>query len=297
VNGPIVVGFDGSPESVAAADWAAREALRRGRPLELVQAWPWHGDHVLGTADAARWGRQLLAGKEVELRALLSGIEVSAVHIPDAPAAVLEAAGKNAAMLVLGSRGLGTLRGHLVGSVSQEVLGRASCPVVVVRAGDTAAAEHLPEDGGRPSTATGYREVALGLDLRGPAEELIRFAFEAAAVRSAPLRVVHVWGPQAVGDYLGLAAMAELQSELAAAERQALADTLEPWRTDFPQVDVVPRTVLGSSAQSLVEAVPQAGLLVVGRRSRRLPLGPHLGPVAHAAVHHAMCPVAVVPYG
>ncbi|MFI6471212.1 universal stress protein [Streptomyces sp. NPDC050516] len=36
---PIVVGLDGSRESVAAADWAAREALRRGLPLRLIHAW------------------------------------------------------------------------------------------------------------------------------------------------------------------------------------------------------------------------------------------------------------------
>lgn len=48
VEGPIVVGFDGSPESAAAADWAAREAVCRGLPLALVQAWPWPPRHVLG---------------------------------------------------------------------------------------------------------------------------------------------------------------------------------------------------------------------------------------------------------
>ncbi|WP_457030757.1 universal stress protein [Kitasatospora sp. P5_F3] len=296
MNGPVVVGFDGSPESVAAADWAAREARRRGKPLELVQAWPWHGAHVLGSDDAVRWAKQRLARKEVELRALLSGVEVSAAHIPDTPAAVLEAAGKSASLLVLGSRGLGRFRGFLIGSVSQEVLGRASCPVVVIRAGATAADEHLPGTDGPPSTGTPYREVTLGLDLRHRADEVIRYAFEAAALRSAPLRVVHAWGPPNGGEYLALAAIGNLAAELSAAEQQKLADTLKPWRERFPQVEVTTTTVLGSAALTLVEATPQAGLLVVGRRTRRMPLGPHLGPVAHAAVHHAPCPVVVVPF-
>jgi nucleotide-binding universal stress UspA family protein len=54
---------------------------------------------------------------------------------------------------------------------------------------------------------------------------------------------------------------------------------------------------LGSAAVTLLEATPQAGLLVIGRRSRRAPIGPRLGPVAHAVIHHARCPVAIVPRG
>jgi nucleotide-binding universal stress UspA family protein len=297
VQGRIVVGFDGSPESRAAADWAARESLRRGLPLELVQAWPWHGHHVLGGDDVVRWGKERLTNAESALRERLSGTEVTAVHVPGAPAEVLEAAGKEATMLVLGSRGIGTVRGFVVGSVSQEVLTRASCPVVLVRARDTAAQEHEPTADVRPPTDRPHREVALGLDLGHPCDPVIGFAFEAAALRSAPLRVVHAWTPSLVGEYLVLGASAGLEAPLELAQKEALSGALRPWQERYPQVEVVPVTVLGNTAPALLETAARAGLLVVGRRNRRAPIGPHIGPVAHAAIHHASCPVAVVPHG
>ncbi|GAA1222111.1 universal stress protein [Kitasatospora nipponensis] len=297
VQGPIVVGFDGSPESAAAAEWAAREAARRGLPLELVQAWPWPPSHVLGSESAVSWGRARLTSKEVALHAMFSRVEVSAAHLPGAPVAVLETAGKHATVLVLGSRGMGTAQGFLVGSVGQEVLGRADCPVVLVRAGETAADEHVPTAAGRDPADTPYREVALGLDLRHPCDPVLAFAFEAAALRSAPLRVIHAWGSSLVGEYMALGATAGLAVRVEQSEKEALSSTLRPWRERYPQVEVLPRSVLGSTAPALLDAAARAGLLVVGRRSRRAPLGPHLGSVTHAAVHHASCPVAVVPCG
>ncbi|WBP84626.1 universal stress protein [Kitasatospora cathayae] len=55
--------------------------------------------------------------------------------------------------------------------------------------------------------------------------------------------------------------------------------------------------VRGHTAAVLVDTAATARLLVVGRRTRWLPLGTHLGPVAHAAIHHVHCPVEVVPHG
>jgi nucleotide-binding universal stress UspA family protein len=293
---PIVVGFDASPESGAAADWAAREAARRGLPLELVQAWPWPTTEALGSADAVRWGKDQLARKEAELQARHPGVAVSGLHLPDTPSAVLEGAAKAAVLLVLGSRGLGAVKGFLIGSVSQEVVGRAGCPVVLVRAGRTAEDEHLLAADGTRSADTPYRAVAVGLDLAHPCEEVLAFAFESAALRTAPLRVVHAWGPPHGGDYMAFSAIGqELQST--APVDAAVADALRPWRDRYPQVEVAATTVVDSAAVPLLDAAREAGLLVVGRRNRHLPVGAHLGPVTHAAIHHAPCPVAVVPYG
>ncbi|MFE6052626.1 universal stress protein [Kitasatospora sp. NPDC056446] len=281
MTGPVVVGFDGSPESLAATEWAAREALRRALPLELLRAWPWPKRDVVGSDQTYHRALAGLTGRADELRALAPGVAVSASPVSGEPAEALEAAAQRAAVLVLGSRGLGTLRGFLVGSVSQEVLRRAGCPVVLVRAG------REEPDG----------PVTVGLDLARPADPVLAFAFEAAALRSAPLRVVHVWAPPAGSEHMSYGAIGGLEREVSADERADLTEALESWRARHPGVDVTADLVRGKAAVELVDAASTARLLVVGRRRHRAPLRHHLGPVAHAAIHHAHCPVAVVPYG
>ncbi|MFG2907306.1 universal stress protein [Kitasatospora sp. NPDC048286] len=282
MTGPVVVGFDGSPESQAAAAWAAREAQRRGLRLDVLQAWPRPKHLPPGTERGDHPALAQLAEREGELRSLAPEVEVAASSVAGDPVEALEAAGRSASVLVLGSRGLSTLRGFLVGSVSQEVLRRAACPVVLVRS-----------DGDEPEG-----EVTLGLDLGRPAEPVLAFAFEAAALRSAPLRVVHVWSPPAGSEYMSYGAIGGLERETSAAEDSGLARALAPWRAHHPEVEVTTELIRGKPAVDLVDAAASSRLLVVGRRVRHLPLRHHhIGPVAHAAIHHVHCPVAVVPYG
>ncbi|MFF7993548.1 universal stress protein [Kitasatospora xanthocidica] len=279
MTGPVIVGFDGSPESLAATTWAAHEAQRRDCPLELLQAWPWPKRDAAGSAGTRQRSAELLSAREAELRAAVE-VPVTSVHVAAAPAEALEDAADRADLLVLGSRGLGAVRGFLVGSVSQEVLRRAGCPVVLVRAG-----EEEPDG-----------PVLVGLDLAHPMDDVLAFAFEAAARRSAPLRAVHVWSPPVGSEYMAFDAIGGLQTELSSVERNRFTDLLAPWLARRPEVDVTPDLIRGSATVTLVDAAADARLLVLGRRVRRTLLGTHLGPVAHAAIHHVHCPVALVPH-
>ncbi|MEE1786574.1 universal stress protein [Streptomyces sp. SP17BM10] len=287
MNAPVVVGFDGSPESLAATEWAAREAQRRRAPLTVLQAWPGPHRDVVGRDESFRQAQERLAAREAQLIDTAPGVPVTASTVSGDPVEALEEAGRTAALLALGSRGLGTIRGYLTGSVSQEVLRRAACPVVLVRAREG-------QSGGREPDGP----VVVGLDLAHPADDVLAFAFEAAAVRAAPLRVVHVWSPPAGSEYMSYGAIGGLEGEISSVEWNGLAKAMEAWRARHPEVAVTADLVRGKAAVELVDAAAAARLLVVGRRARHLPLRHHhLGAVAHAVVHHVHCPVAVVPYG
>ncbi|GGZ43957.1 universal stress protein [Streptomyces poonensis] len=310
----VTAGVDGSPESRAAAEWAAREAHLLGRPLKLVHVLepvpepiaqaPFLGaeTHQLwdeGTATEAPpaevWGK--ISQETAEgLRMRHPGVEVTVEHVTGRPGEVLCAAANSAELLVLGSRGLGGIGGWLLGSVGLSVVAHAERPVVLVRAGEQAADEHEMDPAGVPSAATAFRPVVLGLDTGSPDESLIRFAFEAAVRRATSLRVVYGWNPPSSYAY-GLAAAPELQQMLARSVAAALAEVMRPWRQKFPHVEVFEQSRYGSPAHHLVDASRDASLVVVGRRVRRSPLGAHIGPVMYAVLHHAAVPVAAVPHG
>ncbi|MFE5374929.1 universal stress protein [Streptomyces mirabilis] len=301
----VTVGLDGSPESRAAADWAAREAKLRGLALKLVNVWEpvpepiaqapllgpethqhWSERSEMGAPPAEGWGRIPREAAE-ELRAAHPEVDVLIKHVTGRPAEVLTDAAKDAEPLVLGSRGLSGVGGFMVGSVGLAVVAHAECPVVLVRAeGDTS---------GTGSAVPPSRPVVLGLDTRAPDDTLIGFAFEAAVLHGASLRVVHGWNEPPYIAY-GLPPDLELNARLGAEEAAAVSEVLRPWRKKFSTVDVVEDSLSGKAANRLVDASAEASLVVVGRRIRRSPLGAHIGPITHAVLHHATAPVAVVPH-
>lgn len=206
-------------------------------------------------------------------------------------------AAPEAELVVLGSRGLSGIAGFLLGSVGLHVVAHTERPVVLVRAGERAADEHAPGPAGSQATAAPFRPVVLGVDLAHPDPSLIRFAFEAAAVRGTVLRVLHGWSPPSrsgLRERPGLGA--DLDADLGRMDDAGLRDALRPWRLEHPSVEVEAESRRGKAADHLLEASRDASLVVVGRRVRRSPLGAHIGPVAHAVLHHAGVPVAVVPH-
>ncbi|MET9502489.1 universal stress protein [Streptomyces sp. NPDC006622] len=297
----VTVGLDGSAESRAAAEWAAREAQLLGLPLKLVQVWepvrgPMAEAPLLGAETQRYWTERIPRETSEGIRLRHPGLDVTGEQLSGQPADVLVGAMQDAELLVLGSRALGGIGGFLVGSVGLSVVAHADRPVVFVRAGEQAADEHEMDPVGIPSAATPFRPVVLGIDIEHPDDELIAFAFAAAARRGTSLRVVHGWNPPAYYAY-GLSVDLELHGALALGESTALAEVLRPWTEKFPETEVTGECHYGSPGNHLVDASHTASLVVVGRHSRRSPLGAHIGSVTHAVLHHSSAPVAVVSHG
>ncbi|AWT41334.1 MULTISPECIES: universal stress protein [Streptomyces] len=289
MTGPITAGVDGTDESLAALDWAAREAVRRGRPLRVVHAWEYQPDtapEVAGRDAQEEWVREAVATAVRGVTERHPELEVSADVLEGPAVETLVGAAAEAELLVLGSRGHGPVVGFLLGSVGQQVIAEATRPVVLVRAGDEASAE-----------AAG-REIVVGQ--QGDAEDsaaALGFAFETAAARGATVRVVRAWTLPPVFAYSPASLkLLDDAGGLEPYERKALTDAVQPWRDRFPDVPVVEHVEIGSAGQVLLSVTGRAQLMVVGRRARRTAVGARIGSVAHGVLHHAGCPVAVVPH-
>ncbi|MFJ9656382.1 universal stress protein [Streptomyces griseoflavus] len=287
----ITVGLDGSPESLAAARWAAAEAERRDVGLRLLHAWPVLGPEPAegpSDSDPSDWAKRMLDHARTEIRTRHPGLAVTGDLVEEeAPQALLRAAAESE-MTVLGSQGMDPVERFFLGDVSMFVAARAERPVVLVRdATDGTGVPTTPTDEGG--------DVAVALKLHGPCDDLLGFAFATAAARGVPLRAVHGRGLP-VNAYVPWGVDHDVAEETERAARRDMDQVLRPWREAFPAVEVVDGIGLVSPAKALIGAARTANLLVVGRRRRRRALAPRLGPVAHAALHHAHCPVAVVPH-
>lgn len=140
-SGPrrIVVGVDGSGASTAALAYAFRRADRTGEEVVAIHAWHdpapstdvWSADARMATGVPER--EVLLAESVAGFRDDFPDVELVQEAVPVSPVTCLVDASHAASLLVVGSHGLGYFRGLLLGSVSQAVLQRATCPVAVVR--------------------------------------------------------------------------------------------------------------------------------------------------------------------
>ena len=132
----IVVGVDGSEQSLAALDWAVTEARLRHGEIRLVTAW-----YYPPVASAVGYGvidDTFRNDADQELAKALKavadqGVAVTGQVVENSPATALLDAAKDADLLIVGSRGHGGFAGLLLGSVSSQVIHHARCPVLVVR--------------------------------------------------------------------------------------------------------------------------------------------------------------------
>lgn len=268
----IIAGYDGSPDSEQALDWAVREARLHGAALTVCHAWTPVSAPGGGTTDRAdqHCREQFLADAIRRTQAARGCAPVRTLLAAGPPAHVLCQLSTSAAMVVVGSHGRDRLARALLGPVSLQVAECATGPVTVVRG------HWQPVPGRAPAP------VVVGMDGSAAGQAAVAFAFEEAAQRTA--RLIAVCGLADTAGVLGAAYQVEADFD------QALA-TCEP---DYPGVAVERVVRQGAPRAALLDAAAGAQLLVMGSRGRGGLPAMRLGSVSLAVLHHAHCPVAIV---
>jgi len=134
----IVVGVDGSEGGRRALLWAVREAAARGGTVHAVIAWRWDAvdlpPYAMMHPDEERERAECVLTEEISAIPGFerSGVPIAAEAVEGRAAEVLAMAARSADLLVLGSHGHGRMRHTVMGSVSDECIRRAACPVVVI---------------------------------------------------------------------------------------------------------------------------------------------------------------------
>jgi nucleotide-binding universal stress UspA family protein len=285
IRGSVVVGVDGSPHSDVAIDWAVHCAQSQHRPLTIVHAAGKPGiTEALGDDCEVRRDRRI-AGRQITDRALARvqkadpSFPVSVWMTVDDARDTLRTAAKDASVLVLGTRGRGTLARWLLGSVSADVSAHAPCPVVVVRP---------PADGSLADT------IVVGVDGTAASAGAIEFGFELASWEHKPLIVLHAVGDGA-SPYLDLDLLTyEQRLALSDEHELQMAESLAGFAEKYPDVVASQRLVQDPAAKALGTASRQAWAVVVGSRGRGGAAAALLGSVSRSLVEHAQSTVAVV---
>lgn len=134
----IVVGVDGSPSAASTLEVAIEEARFRHAVLHVTYAYPALGSPLTGSTGKDYYEQTHHDAREILERVAAAapsteGLEVEWLGVPGNPSEVLIAASRGASLLVVGSRGLGGFIGLMIGSVSNQCVHHAHCPVLVVR--------------------------------------------------------------------------------------------------------------------------------------------------------------------
>ncbi|MEX5637052.1 universal stress protein [Parafrankia sp. FMc2] len=317
----IVVGIDGSPGSESALRWAVTEASRRGARVRAVLGSCPHeqpsavrrwadataGPHDEGTLAQAAGQVLHEALTDVELPPGLAVVE----EVVDAPGSeALLTAGRDAEMIVVGTRGRGLLHRLRIGSVSASVAVHSPVPVVVARAPRTGDEDDAAEPAGsggpsgpQPHTSDAPpRPVVVGVDGSPNSLAALRWAADEAVLRGAPLHVVHAWlaavplpFAETSGDIVAALedqARAMLDDSIAQVIGAAAGPGQDGPAAPTPSVRRV--LVAASATRALLEESRDADLLVVGARGRGGFAELLLGSVSHQTMLHATAPVAII---
>ncbi|MBN1173693.1 MAG: universal stress protein [Micromonosporaceae bacterium] len=279
----VVAGFDGSPDSRAAVEYAASAARDLGLPLRVIHCYAWSEAQTAVFHAAGR----MLADLCETLEPHYPGLDFQPVVLSRSPAAALIGESRTAELVVIGHEGMGTFGGLHTGAVARQVVNQSYCPVVVTRGTELPrgpvvvsignAGEEPPE---HPTPIAEGHHAGETNPITQAAHNAIKFAFIEAARREVALYAIRLASDPVLG---------------AQPVDTEFAESLARWHGEYPKVevhdDLVPRD---EAVQRLLEAGHNAGLLIVGASMPMRGRGMRLGPLPATVLSTATCPVAIV---
>lgn len=289
----IVVGTDGSAGAAEALRFAVQEAAYRRAAdpgdttsVTALMAWGYLDQHH---ADGSReFDPSYDESKALEAaQAAVDGAGIGDTDVPvtaavanQLPPTALVAASEDADLLVVGSRGLGGFKGLLLGSVSDRCLSRSACPVAVIPAGS--------HDAG-----TGGGRIVVGIDGSEGARAALRWALDEGRTRGVEVVALHSWTLPFTGGEAFVPA--GIKTDVLEDGAQQLLD--ESVDAVVKDSDARPEAslVFAGAAEALLTAAADADLLVLGGRPPEGLDRVLVGSTARQVIHHAPCPVVVVP--
>jgi nucleotide-binding universal stress UspA family protein len=288
---PIVAGANGSEESLAATAWAAVAAERRRVALCIVHVVdhdprPSPHVHLAGhdlpgrfRHDLPHHARSVLARASRRAVMAAPGVDLRTAAVYGQAGQVLTAITARASLLAVGNRGPAGICVPRVSSVALHLASRARCPVVFVRADS------------RPVSD----EIVVGTEGSEDSASALEFGFGEADTRHAKLTALNISALPHTAPLEASPNWILSVGPMNASAAASLAEQIAPWRLKYPAVRVTASTVHGQPGPVLTMFSGHAELVVLAGDRIRPGLAPGPGSVTDALLHHAQCPVAVIP--
>lgn len=227
----VVVGIDGSTAAVYAAHWAVAEAIARDVPLRLVSCIqrPQCSDQM-----AIEYVTTCLRAAHAAIDDTAAQVKIETAVVVGDPTAALIEESRQAAMVCVGSVGIGRFAKALFGSTAASVAERASCPVAVIRSYS-------------PHRRTPVGSIVVEVNDWDENHDVIAAAVAEAQLRGRPV-----------------IAVGECPAETGKSARQELLSRTAAWQDLHPDVYITPVAVTSSFVRYLATTSEPISLVVVG---------------------------------
>jgi nucleotide-binding universal stress UspA family protein len=264
----VVVGIDGSQAAIRAAEWAVDEAVSREVPLRLIEVIPERVEpaplvSVGNVRMELEYGETALRIASAAVEATGKAVKVETAILQGDPAATLIAESRDAAMICIGSVGIGRFARAFLGSTATELADAAHCPVAIIR---TRHSQPKPDS----------RLIVVAVNNSPDNEDVVEEAMKEAQLRQAPVLAVGV-----------------LQKDTGDMPSAELDRRVQGWGRRHPGVKIYAGATRTEIADFLAVMDRTIQLAVIGRADvdqvARL-IGPHRHPI----LGHAECSVLVV---